>query len=412
MKIILTAFIFILTLTVIGQAPKRLCVIGSSTAYGYFPPPFPFCSHDSGWVAKINAYYKNAFVIDTTYNLAILGTDCYSGMPSSYVPPAGENAPNIYGNISNAVRLVPKPNVIIINYPSNNYERISNAEIIQCLQTIKDTANANNIRCYIATSQPRSSFDSVARKKLKELRNEIFATFGNWAIDFFTPIAEEPSLNILPQYELGDFIHVNPIGHSVLAQQVINKNIFTSVLPIQFTYFTATQTEEYTVLKWGTTQQINTKNFFIQNSDDGIYFSTIKTIDATTNTALSQHFTYKDTQLNCKRKYYRILANDHDNSQQNTPTIFVHKICPIANSIGHIFPQPTNAIISVALNFYTPNKVVVQLVNANGSILLQQTISVQKSYVYKLNISHLPAANYYLKFITNSETQVRQFVKM
>lgn len=412
MKAIPISFFLMVSIALLGQAPKRLCVIGSSTAFGYFPPPYPACSHDSGWVAKINKHYKDAYVIDTTYNLAILGTDCYSGMPTSYVPPAGENAPNVFGNISYAVSLIPKPTVIIINYPSNNYERLSNAEIIQCLQTIKDTANANNIRCYIATSQPRNSFDSTARQKLKDLRNEILATFGNWTIDFFTPITEEPTLNILPQYELGDLIHINPTGHTMLAQQVINKNIFTTVLPIQFAYFTANLTPQYTLLKWGTTQQLNTKNFYVQNSDDGIYFSTIKTIDATTNTTLSQHISYKDASFNCKKKYYRVIANDYDNSKQTTPTIFVNKQCPIANSIGNIFPQPTTSVICVALNFIMPTTVHIQLLNSNGIILQQQKLNVQQSFTYKLNINNLPAANYYVKFITDTETQVRQFVKM
>jgi Secretion system C-terminal sorting domain len=412
LKTIFISFFLFLSIALIGQAPKRLCVIGSSTAYGYFPPPHPTCSHDSGWVAKINKHYKDAFVIDTTYNLAILGTDCYSGMPTSYIPPAGENTPNIYGNISYAVSLIPKPTAIIINYPSNNYERLSNAEIIQCLQTIKDTANANNIRCYIATSQPRNSFDSTARQKLKDLRNDMLATFGNWAIDFFTPITEEPSLNILPQYELGDFIHINPTGHTMLAQQVINKNIFTTVLPIQFAYFTASQNLPYTLLNWGTTNQINTKNFLIQASEDGKYFYTIKTINATVNTALAQHFSYKDVSLNCKRKYYKIIAVDNDNSKQTTTTIYVNKLCPIANSIGNIFPQPSTSVICVAINFSTPKTVQIQLLNSNGRILQQQKLNVPQSFTYKLNINTLPAANYYVKFITDTETQVRQFVKM
>src|SRR6201996_4520386 len=140
-----------------SQTHKRIGVIGSSTSYGYFGNP-PLYPKDSGWAYKIQKYYKDAGILDTVYNLAVVSADCYNGMPSSYVPPTGRNLPDPVHNITAILNQVPKPDVIVVNYPTNSYDWLPNAEVIQCLQTIKDSANAQNVRCYITTTQPRNNY--------------------------------------------------------------------------------------------------------------------------------------------------------------------------------------------------------------------------------------------------------------
>ena len=64
---------------------------------------------------------------------------------------------------------------------------------MQCLQTIKDSANILGKACYITTSQPRQDGlfpDMAARTKLKVIADSIMNRFGDYAIDFFTPIAD------------------------------------------------------------------------------------------------------------------------------------------------------------------------------------------------------------------------------
>ena len=191
--------LLIISLTSSAQTYKRICVMGSSSAFGYFgnPPQYP---SDSSWASKIKRYYTDLGVIDTLFNIAQSSTDCFTGMPSSYVPPAGYNSPDPNINITRAVNLLPKPDVIIVNYPSNNYDWIPNDQIISCLQTIKDSANANNIQCYITTTQPRDNFSLAERQKLLDLKELIINTFGVWAINFWTDVVEDSTLDIRPEY--------------------------------------------------------------------------------------------------------------------------------------------------------------------------------------------------------------------
>src|SRR6476620_1789705 len=115
LKCVITILCLQLCLLTSAQSPKRICVLGSSSAWGYFgnPPVYP---NDSGWVYRVKRYYKNLGLIDTLYNLAVSGTDPYSAMPTGYTPPPGRDLPDVNRNITKAVNLNPKPNIIIVNF--------------------------------------------------------------------------------------------------------------------------------------------------------------------------------------------------------------------------------------------------------------------------------------------------------
>jgi hypothetical protein len=119
--------------------------------------------------------------------------------------------------------------VVIVSYPTNGYDTYTIPEIMQCLQTMKDSANILGKTCYITTSQPRQDgpfADMAIRTKLKIIADSIMNRFGNYAIDFFTPIADPVSYMINPDYSYGDGTHVNDAGHKLLFKQVRNKDIF------------------------------------------------------------------------------------------------------------------------------------------------------------------------------------------
>ena len=150
-------------------------------------------------------------------------------MPSSYTPPAGRDYPINGDNITYALPPYFNTNVVIVNYPTNGYDTYTISEIMQCLQMMKDSANTLGKACYITTSQPRQDGffpDMEARTKLKVIADSIMNRFGNYAIDFFTPLADPATFMIKPEYSYGDGVHVNDAGHKVLFKQVRNKDIF------------------------------------------------------------------------------------------------------------------------------------------------------------------------------------------
>jgi hypothetical protein len=394
----------------IAQSFKRVAVIGSSTAYGYFPAPSPAYPQDSGWVNKLQAYYKRLSVVDTIFNLAALGRDCYSGMPTGYTPPAGESFPDINTNITKAVNLLPKPNAIIVNYPTNNYDRLDNDSIIQCLRVIKNEANANGIRCYIATTQPRNSFDSAGRQKLKGLRDLIITTFGIWAIDFFTPLAEEPTLNVLPNYDLGDNIHINPQGHTVLLSQVIAKDIFMVVLPVRFNYFTAKTVDTKILLNWATSFEQNNSQFIIEKSTNGNSFKGIALIKGRGTGDAIHQYQYSDDTKNLQGFFYRVVTINDNGNRQVSPIVFV---APASNvfTVGTPFPSPCNQAIHTQISVEGKKAIDIIVTNVSGKQVLHQQIVVNTILPYKLDVSNFSPGNYFISFSCNGQSKIVPFYK-
>jgi hypothetical protein len=214
-------FIFLICYCQVADAQvRRLGVLGSSTANGQGVP------FDSSWVQLAGAYYRSSGIIDTIHKVAASTYDCYSGMPTGYVPPTGRNPPNASYNITRLMTRTPRVSTVIVNYPTTNFNIFSDAEILFCLDSIRKYANLMGARCYIATTQPRDNFDSAGRARLKNLNNTIRNYFGDSAIDFFTVLNNPANNKIRPEFALGDGVHVNSKGHAMLFRQVLNKNIF------------------------------------------------------------------------------------------------------------------------------------------------------------------------------------------
>lgn len=209
-----------------SQSPVNACmqldsnvivVIGSSTAAGTGPSV-----RDSAWVNRYRNYVQQISPNNQVINLAIGGTTTYHIMPDWFTPPASRPATNTSNNISEAIRL--GADAIIVNMPSNDAAfRYTPAEQMYNFRLMKAVADSANVPIWICTTQPRN-FDSSRIAIQIAVRDSIVATFGNFAIDFWSGTATN-SNTILPQYDSGDGVHLNDAGHFLLVNRVIAEDI-------------------------------------------------------------------------------------------------------------------------------------------------------------------------------------------
>lgn len=422
MKNVSCCLFFIITLLCVckqstSQPFKRIAVIGSSTAWGYFvdpnPPNNPLYPRDSAWTFKIQKYYKDLNLIDTLYNLAVVGDDCYNGMPDSYTPPVTlpvRESPRTNFNITAAVQKIPKPDVIIVNYPSNHYDYLDISEILFCLQTIKDTANINNITCYIATTQPRDNFSDAERIKLKILRDSILNRFGTYAIDFFSDVAEEPDFKIQPEYALGDGVHLNPEGHNVLKQKVIDKNILFNILPVSLINFSAEKKEKSILLKWITSSEKNMLSYEIERSDNGINFYKIATKKSIGNSSVSQTYQFTDSLPGKGYNYYRLVSVDINNNKKISLVVSVYNNVR-GISAGLLYPVPSTNKIYINFETEGAESLQIKIMDAAGKICKEQNTVVVKSKVYETDIRDLSPGKYFMIITSLYAKEIRQFIK-
>jgi lysophospholipase L1-like esterase len=211
---------------------RRMVAIGSSTTAGLVSS-----SADSSWVGRFDHYYKRQLgLVDTTYNLGVSGTTVYRGMPSSYLPPTGLPAPDPEKNVTRAVTLLstlstPANGVVIVNFPTNGYDNYTITEILNSLQLIYDSATRAGNKCFITTTQPRSDGNfasSAVKRKLATIKDSIINRFGEArTINFWNGMYDPTDTTILAAYSAGDNVHFNNVGHRVLFERVVAKNVFS-----------------------------------------------------------------------------------------------------------------------------------------------------------------------------------------
>lgn len=383
--------------------------MGSSTAYGYFGNPSTI-SRDSAWAFKLKKYYKELGVIDTLFNIATNGIDCYTGMPTGYTPPPGRSLPDNRFNISKAVNLLPKPDVIIVNFPTNQYDWLDPYEVITCLKVIKDSANVKGINCYITTTQPRDNFNAGERLKLKELKRLIDSTFGTWSIDFWTDIVQDPPIIIRPEYSYGDGVHLNPAGHTVLFNKVVQKNIFFIALPLRFTQFDARKNGDRVEIRWTCAQEEGIRSYEIEKSADGTRFSLLKLHAANNLSSDPQTYTCSDNAPFPGNNYYRIAA-----IRQNGEKIYsdIQKI-NIRNSspiIANIYVSDAGEQVNLSLNALSKEKMHIYLTDMMGRKVFQTDIWVDNQLNYPINIAGLSSGTYAVVVNSDSRRDTRLFIK-
>ena len=402
-------FFYLMILSGAGFSQKHIAIIGSSSAAGYFPASSGL-PKDSAWAFKLKKHYKDFGIIDTIINLAQSSTDVFEGMPSSYVPPAstGYHNPNPAINITKAVNLIPKPDVIIVNYPSNSYDWLPLAQVMSCLQTIKDSANIKNIKCYITTTQPRDGFSPSERQKLKTLRDMILTQFGEFAIDFFTDIAQEPSLAIKTEYAIGDMVHLNPAGHTILKNKVLEKNIFFNLVPVKFSELIASVKADKVILQWKTYTENNNREFIIETSRDGIVFKPLGTVAGKLNSSTTQQYSFTDHHPAAGQNYYRLAAISTFGEKEYSKIISIK----FDNKPAAAFTATTSGgVLALNFNQAITNSVMVTIYTLQGSIAFSKKINIQGSTSYSVNIATLPAGKYFVRAIVNDRKESVQFVK-
>jgi hypothetical protein len=383
-------FLFLLVFSGIhtyGQ-DKVVVVIGSSTAEG-FGASVP----DSSWVRRLSNHYKSEGVLDTLYNRAKGGLNSYHGMPTSYTPPAGRPYPMPDSNITRAISL--NPDVILITYVSNNFDTYSIAEIKASLFTIFDSATAAGKVAFVSTTQPRTGFSEAGRLQLRRLKDSIMKWFGNYAINFWNPIADSSDNTIALPYRYGsDDIHINNAGHRVLFEQVLAKDIFNvAILPVKLTGFTASFKQQRVHLQWKADSDDPHGVFHLQKSTDGENFQTIKKIKANKG---HQTYTITDLAGRHRKVFYRLQIHEYDRIHYSS--VVAVAIPSEGMAVANVFPVPARETLNVQLSGTRKGTGRLSIVNTAGSILKTVTCSFEdEQSSFTIPLLHLSKGSYYLR---------------
>ena len=180
-------------------------------------------------------------------------------------------------------------------------------------------------------------------------------------------------------------------------------------IPVKLEYFSGSKQNEKNQLTWKAFSTNGSTNFSIEKSGDGIHFSSISNIIATTERCLLP-FSFIDNDPLAGKNYYRLKITDADG------VFFYSKVILIQNNkqgfeITAIMSDQHNT--SLYLNSSIQQTVLMKLVAADGRLISSQskTITVGRSQV-NLSIKNMADGIYNLVVYTNNgEVITRKFVK-
>ncbi|MGG9960551.1 T9SS type A sorting domain-containing protein [Ferruginibacter sp. SUN106] len=174
-------------------------------------------------------------------------------------------------------------------------------------------------------------------------------------------------------------------------------------LPLHLLSFDASVKRNDVTLVWNTENEINSSHFDVEVSTDGITYKKLATVKAN-NVPGKNNYSFIHTNVTDNVLFYRLKQVDLDGRFIYSTTI---KITLNKNIQVTVYPNPAAAILQLKnINPLTDD--IIQVISADGKLLLQQKVTVNM----QLNIKNLNAGFYMLHLIKKDKTmQAFSFVK-
>jgi len=176
------------------------------------------------------------------------------------------------------------------------------------------------------------------------------------------------------------------------------------ILPVVLGSFTATRQGSSSSLDWNVTEQSGMSRFDIQRAGDGIHFSSIGSVAATSNSSDAYEFT--DASPLTGTSYYRLAMVNEDGSIAYSGIRTVNQTTRPEVSLN-IYPNPATDVLHVVV----PNPsglMTIRLIDARGQVLLQ---SVTAASATDIRVSGLAHGVYWITVTGTGISYTNEFLK-
>ncbi len=188
-----------------------------------------------------------------------------------------------------------------------------------------------------------------------------------------------------------------------------NCNSTGSLLPLQGLSLKGKKTGNKVLLEWTITNEINTRKFEIERSQDGQRFTKIDEQPAIGSG--SSNYSYADNQINTIANYYRIKTLNTDGSFQYSNIIQVKDAAVF--SVTKIQPNPFVSEIIIDANLQKTATCFIQILDMNGKEVSKKQVitSVGNNRITVDGLAKLNKGIYVIKLICDNSTWQQKLIK-
>ncbi len=219
--------------------------------------------------------------------------------------------------------------------------------------------------------------------------------------------------NVLAQTQIGDsvFTTSGTANYSIAITNAIatELTLYTdtlafSALPLTLLDFAGTQQNNFALLKWKTTNEVNTAVFNIQRSTDGTFFTNVGSVNANNLVSVNDYsFTDNVARLNTSVVYYRLQMTDKDGLFTYSNVISIHIN---AADIFTIMPNPAHDYIVINAGIASANTILI-ITDDNGRLCMRKQLNAAQQ---QINISALAKGTYNASIIQAGKIATQKLV--
>ncbi|RZM15979.1 MAG: T9SS type A sorting domain-containing protein [Pedobacter sp.] len=176
------------------------------------------------------------------------------------------------------------------------------------------------------------------------------------------------------------------------------------ILPVSLLNFEAAKQTSSVVLNWSTAQEVNSKHFIVERSNDGNTWTAIATINAAGNSSTTRNYTYTDLQPLNGINAYRLKQVDMDSRAVNS---MVRSVLFSKKYEVKITPNPATDFIKVYIAKDNRVNSSVILTDINGKRIKQYSTTDQ---LVAIPATGLAKGTYLVTVITNGDTQTQKII--
>ncbi|HEY8657667.1 MAG TPA: T9SS type A sorting domain-containing protein [Hanamia sp.] len=181
-------------------------------------------------------------------------------------------------------------------------------------------------------------------------------------------------------------------------------------LPVQLLDFTVKPNANNALLQWSTSQEINSKEFTIQSSDDAQHWRELGNVPAAGNSSVKNNYSFTDVGIINSGKtifYYRLVATDID-GKTSISNIISLKISGIQKWNIQLFSNPVHDNVRVILTGIT-GLAELSINDMAGKTLYKKQIQNQNGQ-FSIPVN-LQSGMYIMVIKTNNESKAIKFLK-
>lgn len=190
----------------------------------------------------------------------------------------------------------------------------------------------------------------------------------------------------------------DPCGGTV--KRLYIEAIYSTATPLELLSFSCISPGDNNVLQWQTAHEVNTREFIIERSLDGIQFSEAGKL-ASNNTEKNLYY-YTDNLSLSEAIFYRLKMVDRDGSYKYSQVIRVK------NETGNTLQiAPNPAANSISLN-RLKTEGLIELSDMQGKVLRKIKVTAQS---LKIDLTAYPSGLYLIKYFGKQGTAVQKIIK-